>query len=507
MSCARTPIDFQKIRTHRGDQRGGFEELCCQLAALEDPVPGCTFIRKGSGPDQGLECFQQNPDGREIGWQAKYFIDKFGDSQIRDIDDSLARALAAHRALNQFIVCLPIDLQDNRGKGKRLSQMQRFQAWIKKRVDKANAEGRDLEIKLWSASFINERLGRDSPLYSGRLRYWFDATRLTKAWFAKKNEVSIRNLGERYTPKSHVELPIQFALRSLARDETFLRTPATWSDRIEQAFASVKEALTGVGMGAETEQLWAVLFPLLDALDASAPLGGGTPTDSWQKLAAAALEVAIDVLASCDELPPKSRPDLQRKLFAVYQSVEDVRSSVRGEPWALANKRQLVVTGQAGMGKSHLLADFGSSQIAQGRPFVLMLTSTMDGRDPWLQIREQLDLQDITTEEFLGAMDAAAEAQGCRAIIAVDALNEGSGLSFWGTRLQGFLSVADKFPCVAVVLTVRETYVDAYLKVEPFAIEVVAGPDRSFDLDGCQSLRPAAHSSPPFKPTFESEIV
>ena len=89
----------------------GFEELCCQLAALEDSAEGSRFVRKGPGADQGLECYRVYVDGNEVGWQAKYFINEFESTQVENLTDSLQRAMAAHPQLNKFIVCLPIDLK------------------------------------------------------------------------------------------------------------------------------------------------------------------------------------------------------------------------------------------------------------------------------------------------------------------------------------------------------------------------------------------------------------
>ena len=54
--------------------------------------------------------------------------------------------------------------------------------------------------------------------------------------------------------------------------------------------------------------------------------------------------------------------------------------------------RELIISGQAGIGKSHLVADFGAMQLEFARPFVLVLTGTLTESDPWEQIRGQLDL-------------------------------------------------------------------------------------------------------------------
>ena len=203
-------LDFGRIREHRGTQNSGFEELCCQLAALEDPATGSRFIRKGPGADQGLECYRAYADGHEVGWQAKYFIGGFDDGQVGDLADSLMRALSAHPQLTKFVVCLPVDLRDNRS-GRKASEVQRYERWRKKGIDDAAASGRTIEIELWSASSIGERLGRDDPMYSGRARYWFDSVKFSSAWFSDKLDVQRHNLGERYSPETvsytHLTLP------------------------------------------------------------------------------------------------------------------------------------------------------------------------------------------------------------------------------------------------------------------------------------------------------------
>jgi len=53
-------VDFAGIREHRNTQMGGFEELCCQLAALEDPAEGSRFVRKGPGPDLNRHEFSRH---------------------------------------------------------------------------------------------------------------------------------------------------------------------------------------------------------------------------------------------------------------------------------------------------------------------------------------------------------------------------------------------------------------------------------------------------------------
>lgn len=452
-------LNFKNIREHRGTQSGGFEELCCQLAALEDPAAGSRFIRKGPGADQGLECYRAYADGHEVGWQAKYFIDGFEDGQVGDLTDSLKRALSAHPQLTKFVVCLPIDLRDNRS-GKKASEVQRYERWRKKSVEDAFAAGRTLEIELWSASSVGERLGRNDPMYSGRARYWFDAVTFSSAWFRDKLDVQRHNLGERYSPESHVELPIRQALQAVARDPELLAAPATWAAEITYKMDGVVGSLSREKLSSAADRVRQACEPLLQSLGARpAALEVSVPLAHWVTLAAAAIDSVSEALTEVeDKVPEKSRYLPRKDLFDLYSAVDRVRDEVASERWQLMNKRELVISGPGGIGKSHLVADFGHKQLEAGRPFILVLSGSLTDGDPWEQIRGQLDLAQVTNSDFLGALDAAAEAADCRAVLAIDALNERHGIALWETRLPGFIRLVQKFPRLALALTVRSTY-------------------------------------------------
>jgi len=452
-------LDFKHIREHRGTQNGGFEELCCQLAALEDPALGSRFIRKGPGADQGLECYRTYVGGHEFGWQAKYFINGFDDGQIRDLEDSLQRALSAHPQLTKFVVCLPIDLRDNRS-GKKSSEVQRYEKWCKKSIEDAAAKGRTVEIELWSASSIGERLGRDDPAYSGRARYWFDTVKFSSAWFRDKLEVQRHNLGERYSPESHVELPIQQALQAVARNPELLAAPATWAAEITYKMDGAVGSLSREKLSSAADLVRQACEPLLQSLGATpTALEASVPLERWETLVAAAIESISEALTMVeDKVPEKSRYIPRKSLFDLYSAVDRVREETASVHWQLINKRELVISGPGGIGKSHLIADFGHKQLEAGRPFVLVLSGSLTDGDPWEQIRGQLDLAQVTTADFLGALDAAAEAADCRAVLAIDALNERHGIALWETRLPGFTRLVQKFPRLALALTVRSTY-------------------------------------------------
>jgi hypothetical protein len=451
-------VDFSKIRAHNQSQNLGFEELCCQLAGLEPRPKGATFLRKGRGSDQGVECFVTLPNGDQVAWQAKYFTEGFGDDQVRNLSKSLERALEAHPRLVRYVVCLNIDLSGGRVK-RNLNQLQRYERWRAEQIEGAKSLGRALEIELWSATEIRERLTRDTPLYAGKLRYWFDTTRLTSEWFEARFVISKANLGERYTPESHVDLPIQRALQAIVADQYFAATARGWSARISSFQRQLASASLGTSVRPASERISASLNGLMDRLDTADFSSGAAPAlDVWAAAADQASKLVLEALGALASGDRGARSNVSAPLYDLYSTMQDIKDSLVEAPWKLLAERKLLVTGPAGIGKSHLVAEFGAQQLAAEKPFVLVLSQTLADSDPWTQILQQLGLAGCSSDEFLGALDSAAEAKDTRAVVAIDALNEGHGARLWRDRLAGFVKGFEAFPRVALVLTLRSTY-------------------------------------------------
>src|SRR5881397_2465062 len=99
-------INWHTIRAHGGSQDGGFEELCSQLFRNEPPAGGGHFERRGYR-DAGLECAHVLRDGSLHGMQEKYFTRAPTDDQWKQVDGSVATALAKNPTLTKLTICIP----------------------------------------------------------------------------------------------------------------------------------------------------------------------------------------------------------------------------------------------------------------------------------------------------------------------------------------------------------------------------------------------------------------
>lgn len=457
-------IDFRTIRPHHGSQHSGFEEAVCQLAALET-APGVPFSRKGAGADGGLECYRVEADGSETGWQAKYFFE-FGSNQAAQLTKSLNQAIAKHPKLSRFIVSLPFNLSDGRV-GNQKSERDRWNSWVQ-----ACAKAilpRIVTIELWDETQLIERLSRSEPRYAGRRHYWFDLLHFTPDWFQTRFEITRQALGTRYTPELNIELPIRRGLLAIARDPSFIEGLSRFADDIDEArhraTDDVARLLTGTAAAASAADL-DVRLRAISRLIRTASIGPADPLpfNSWVQV----LDEASTTLGTCSaaiwDMRTQQGGDREKvrqaqfNIEQLYEVIERVSEGIKRPISQLANEHRLLVTGEAGTGKSHLLADVADRHIAQGSPAVLVLGGSFVDGEPWCQVTDQLGLTNTTPDDFLGTLDAAGEAAGTRALVMIDAINERGGIALWASRLAAFLATADRFPHVAVILSCRTTF-------------------------------------------------
>ena len=78
-------------------------------------------------------------------------------------------------------------------------------------------------------------------------------------------------------------------------------------------------------------------------------------------------------------------------------------------------------------------------------------------------IKDAVDLKMCSDSQVLGAIDAAGEASDSRALIVIDAINEGLHREDWEHHIIGFLSDVSKFNHIAVLLSCRSTFLEYIL--------------------------------------------
>lgn len=465
-------IRFSHIRPLDGAQHTAFEEVCCQLAAAQPSPKDSEFFRKGRGADGGVECLRRNADESEYGWQAKYVF-RWDDSLASQLNHSIEAALKAHPKLTEYTVCLPFDLPDGRA-GRGTSTRRKWEEWKKKWIDQARGEGRPLVIKLWGQSELTAQLTSDPDRMAGRILYWFEEYAFSTDFFKASFDAARATLGSRYTPETNIALPIRNDFLGLSRDSSLQQEVDHWFVRISDATTAAVSEFQHLGLQDDAghfTNLWATSKAAVGALGIT-PVDSGTafPIVEWLdavKACAKAVYAANHWLHTAQVTHPRGtqsranpRSGVITHLRDLLEVLGDVEEALQGRRWQLANQRGVLLTGHAGTGKSHLLADVVQHHVSQGLPALLIPSSQLNDSEPWRQILNELHRP--ATEEvrhFLGALDALAETKQTRALVCVDALNERHGIRFWYHRLAAFVAAAQAFPRVVIVVSCRTTYV------------------------------------------------
>jgi len=474
-------LDWNAIRPLNGSMAAGFEELCAQLARIESPIDS-TFIRKGT-PDAGVECYTVLSDGSEWGWQAKY-IDSLGEAQWPQLDKSVKTALEKHPKLVKYFICAPIDRSDARISEHR-SAMQRWDAHVAKWRGWAEKSEIEIEFVWWGSHELLERLSHSQHV--GRVFFWFEVKGFDRDWFNARLDEAIKTAGPRYTPEIHIDLPIAAEFEAFGRTERFFNNIKSLARNIRKNydhFHITESEIVHDSLISHSSDLSSKIHIILDELGAlTVQPTGLLPIKQIEGLVLEA-ENALEKLTNLrfeveyqqdEENRKKEKQDLrqnnpnrhfQHYQYKLYSALTEAQKEIRHSDIVSGNTL-MILKGAAGTGKTHLFCDIAKQRIAANKPTVLLMGQRFVSEEhPWIQAASQLDLRDLTEEQFVGALEAAAQAANCRAIIMVDAINEGKGRMIWPYHLSAFLTQIERSPWISVLISVRSSYEERVLPNE-----------------------------------------
>jgi hypothetical protein len=168
------------------------------------------------------------------------------------------------------------------------------------------------------------------------------------------------------------------------------------------------------------------------------------------------------VIQNAEDERSRLSDDLQSfnaSLWRLRGSVDQVLAYLESADVAAAISGSVLLVGEAGCGKSHLVADVATERIAADLPSVLLLGQHLDTGVVDPQLVQMIGLGTMTLGDTLQALDVAARIRrNGRALFVIDAVNEGAGADLWESQLPGFVAQVARYPWVALVITMRNVY-------------------------------------------------
>lgn len=456
-------INWNNIRPINGSQKEGFEELVCQLARNEKIENAKSFVRKGS-PDAGVECFWILNDESEISWQAKYFTSPLTSTQWSEIDKSVKTAIKKHPKIKKYIISIPQDRADARVPGQK-SFLQKWEGREKKWKLWAKEKGLSIHFEYEGSSELLSKLSW--PENIGKTLFWFDKNEFSIQWFKNQNENKIKDLSSRYSPEVNVDLKIKYIFDGIYNNPKFIKKIATNLEDFETQFQRYLVFLKQREYDSlfdDNKKLYQDYLKVGCELDVIS-------TKSYRKSSELFKDVERRIRALVNVFLSETdisiiKEEGVRTLRKESQKVVDSALINGGDSLLLdsrlAENPLLLIEGEGGIGKSHLIASIIEEKHKEEQLSILLLGQHFNKGDIWSQVLSELGLN-LTKEEFLGALNAKAESIGSRIVMYIDAINEGDGKLLWKNRLLGFIDDFRKYPNLGLVLSIRSTYKDMVL--------------------------------------------
>jgi hypothetical protein len=493
-------ISFERIRQHKSSQQRAWEELAYLLVPDIDGLPSATVLERRATPDGGVEFSCPAPSSRGTGtwaWQAK-FLFKLDASAFGQMKRSFEDALDSTPDLSRYGFILPIDRTacTKLSKGTLASWDEHVVKW------RATAAARGATVDFAYIGESQTLTALTLAHHVGAVRYFFDESLFTEEFFERQVHREVNNLGERYDPDVHVGLDIEQVIDGACRNARFATAVETAVKRVSRAGSDLREALADerladnaalaaqltaardAAVGAEetlarvhrdlTMPAVSALRELRVALEGCS-VAARTAADAAHEAARTAATAAPAGTAPPERGRGRRRPggdppeaqrsetqalyDAAARATTLRATVEAARRNLDAGAGRAAESGALLLQGPAGCGKSHLVAAAAAERVARGLPTLLVLGQHLRGGPLWPQIAAIIDRPGLSGEEILAALEVAARLRGGgRALLVVDAINEGDAAPAWRDRLAGWLDDIARYPWIAVALTIRDTY-------------------------------------------------
>lgn len=454
-------FNWNNIISINNTQQNGFEELICQLARTQEEYKDSTFTKVGN-PDAGVECYYTFENGDEIGYQAKYFTSSLATSEWNQIEKSVQTAIEKHPKLVKYYIAVPIDRADARIFNKKSFKDkwdEKVTDWKKFATSKGISK---IEFEYWGSSELIDLLKKDSN--AGLKKFFLGELELSDKWLSQKNQEAIINLGPRYTQEVNVDSDLVKYFDAIGRTNKFQEKAERYLHELLLTYRGVKSLYDNQQsieqlIQSISNEFYSIKFNNISEIDTS------RLEESLNKLIRT-LQETIDQLNANNEINNEEERNKRREQIKELRRLRDQASEfkhfIQSDEMSLAKSGVMILSGSAGIGKSHTLADIiGKREKDQLRSILLLGQHFKTNHSPWSQIiNDLLRIQNCNEDEFLSALNAKAECgeNSKRILLVIDAINEGNGRWFWHDHLLGFVNSIKRYRSLGLILSIRESY-------------------------------------------------
>lgn len=286
------------------------------------------------------------------------------------------------------------------------------------------------------------------------LLYEKETFALTDEWFILQNNEQIKNLGDRYIPDLHISVSTSLVFDGVAKNAEFYSRLKCKSDDFLIKLKSPKID---------------VLNKISDAIIQLLTVILSNPSSNMD------IANLMEILNNADDIlnkalfslySPKDKKvnnDIDHQVYLIQEarnSVMDYINYINSPEIKASVVPYVLIDGEGGTGKSHIIADAVSNRMADDSKSLLLLGQHFKGMVPPLQEMMNLISINKAPDEFLNYLNSVAKEQEMRIIIFIDALNEGNGKTIWRSHLAAIIEKFKGYPWLGFVASIRSEYTD-----------------------------------------------
>lgn len=424
------------------DKRTSFENLCRSLFQRKMCEEGVVLHSEPNHP--GIEVAPvRDRDGKKlISFQAKYFDNKVGYSQIKE---SAQKAISHYKGrLEQiYLYC-----------NKDITTTSKSYVEIENMLNDAGVE----LIPVTGQTILDHAAD-----YPSVLSCYFGLDCIDDEWFEKNLQLSLNNLGKRYNSLFNVDTDAQ---NNLA---VFLREPEGIVG-INAKKVILLEELKDLRWRCSGKYT-TVISTIKEMVESIPDISVATICDAlkWDECLKERCGKIFDILKNnrdviYEELRNNNSRDskyeeLRNEEFVIERllSLPELLCFSKREQ-SFINNQILIVNGEMGTGKSQLLATAARRLANCKRPVLLLLGQTYIS-DENIETQIMNGLEGLSTgesfESMLAVMDEKSFSTGNSAVIFIDAINESRNRDTWKIGINRLIAMVAKYTNVKLVISLR----------------------------------------------------
>ncbi|CCO24057.1 NACHT domain-containing protein [Maridesulfovibrio hydrothermalis] len=273
---------------------------------------------------------------------------------------------------------------------------------------------------------------------------------LTEKWFEDQVNGAINNLGRRFSPELNIEIDTNKYFDAIERNEDFRKS---CRDEVARFVGCIEYVLKTFSKHFTQDEISTIESALKEIIAKCYSFINSADSDFEDKVVFDEIILIQGILSGYAEA--LREPSLEKILANLF----DFKKFLDGNYFKVACKPILLIVGNGGIGKSHLLANALNSRLKQHKKSVFILGQHLKGSTPpWKQILENASMEEYLDDDFLEALNEKGKELNERVLIAVDAMNEGQGKVIWPDHFAGVVQKISTYPWLAFVATLRSSY-------------------------------------------------